>query len=402
MLNPREIIYNRFIKPFSGKTARNIGVELEFPLINKNGGDVDRTFVAAIMDYIEEKGFSCVLYGTSREKLFMENSAGDCLSFDNSYNNFEFSMMYGDNLCDIKSRFDSYYRMVQEYLSGENHSLFPCGTNPNFANISVNHTPFSTYNMVQEYLHSFPGKHGYNDFPAFMSSVQTHLDIEESMLPKAYTLFCRLDFVRALLFGNSPDFEGRGWRIFRDYLWENSGFGNCPEITGSVDRNFETIDDIVDFYLEKGLFNRIRNGEYEVFEPVKIRDYFTDERYDAREEDIECYLSFRNVELTSRGTLEVRSDCTQKEGRFFAPPAFNLGVLNNLEKAQAALDLFIADCKINLKPSQLRKLAAEGREEEIAPLYLLSELCVKLLEIAREGLEKRGMGEQHLLDYNAF
>ena len=402
MLTPREIIYNRFIKPFSGKTSQNIGVELEFPLINKNGGDVNKTFVAAIMDYIEEKGFSCVLLGTSGEKLFMENNAGDCISFDNSYNNFEFSMMYGDNLCDIKKRFDSYYAMVQGYLARENHMLFPRGTNPNFANISVNHTPFSTYNMVQECLHKFPGQHGYNDFPAFMSSVQTHLDIEESLLPQAYTLFCRLDFVRALLFGNSPDFEGRGWRIFRDYLWENSGFGNCPEITGSIDRSFSTIDDIVDFYLEKGIFNRMRNGKYEVFEPVRIKDYFKDDTYGAREEDIECYLSFRNVELTSRGTLEVRSDCTQKEGRFFAPPAFNLGILNNLEKAQGVLDSFMRDCNVDMKPSQLRKLAAEGREAEIAPVYLLSELCVKLIDVATEGLKKRGKGEQQLLDFNTL
>ena len=101
MRNPREIIYNRFIKPFEGKKSGKVGVELEFPLINNNGGDVDTVFVASIMDFIEEKGFSCVLYGVNGEKLFMENSIGDCLSFDNSYNNFEFSMMYGDSLCEI-------------------------------------------------------------------------------------------------------------------------------------------------------------------------------------------------------------------------------------------------------------------------------------------------------------
>lgn len=395
MNNPREIIYDRFIKPFAGKKIGNVGVELEFPLINNNGGDIDTRFVASIMDFIEEKGFSCVLYGVNGEKLFMENEKGDCLSFDNSYNNFEFSMMYGDNLLDIKNRSDSYYAMVQKYLTGGNHSLADVGTNPNYANLSVNHTPFATYNMVQEYLHKFPGKHNYNDFPAFMSSVQTHLDIGVENLPRAYTIFCKLDFIRGLLFGNSPDFEGKGWRIFRDYLWEESGFGNCPEITGSVDRRFESIEDIIDFYLEKGLFNRIRNEKYEVFAPVPIKEYFVSE--DARKEDIECYLSFRNVELTARGTLEIRSDCTQKKGSFFMPPAFNLGILHNIDKAEKALGEFFENCNIRKSNSQLRKLVAECREEEIAPRFILDELCAVMLDIAREGLISRGKGEERLI-----
>ncbi len=395
MNNPREIIYDRFIKPFAGKKIGNVGVELEFPLINNNGGDIDTKFVASIMDFIGEKGFSCVLYGVGGEKLFMENEKGDCLSFDNSYNNFEFSMMYGDNLLDIKARFDSYYEMVQIYLAQKNHSLADRGTNPNYANLSVNHTPFATYNMVQEYLHKFPGKHNYNDFPAFMSSVQTHLDIGAENLPRAYSLFCKLDFVRGLLFGNSPDFEGKGWRIFRDYLWEKSGFGNCPEITGSVDRRFESIEDIIDFYLEKGLFNRIINEKYEVFAPVPIKEYFL--REDARKEDIECYLSFRNVELTARGTLEIRSDCTQKKGRFFIPPAFNLGILHNIDKAEKAINEFFENCNIRKSNSQLRKLVAECREEEIAPHFILDELCAVMLDIARDGLISRGKGEEKLI-----
>ena len=381
MKNPREIIKDRFIKPFAGKSRGNIGVELEFPLINTNGGDIDTEFVASIMDFIGEKGFKCVLFGVGGEKLFMENETGDCLSFDNSYNNFEFSMMYGDNLLDIKKRFDSYYEMVQEFLARKNHSLADRGTNPNYGKIAVNHTPFSTYNMVQEYLHKFPGTHGYNDFPAFMSSVQTHLDIAEENLPRAYTLYSKLDFVRGLLFGNSPDFEGKGWRIFRDYLWEESGFGNSPEITGSIDRKFESIDDIIDFYLEKGMFNRIRDGKYEVFAPTPIREYFLKE--DSLKEDIECYLSFRNVELTCRGTLEVRSDCAQKKGRFFMPPAFNLGILHNLEKAEETINAFFKNCNIQKPNSELRRLVNECREEEIAPKYILDELCGKMLEIAR-------------------
>ena len=397
MKSAREIIYQNFIKPFEEKNSGNIGVELEFPLVNNNGKNVDVAFLSSMMEHFEKDGFSCVLYGVGGEKLFMENSFGDTLSFDNSYNNFEFSMMYGDNLCKIENRFKEYYEKVQSYLKKEDHTLKGRGINPNFHNIDVNHTPFSTYNMVEKYLHKFPGKHQYNDFPAFISSVQTHLDINKELIAPLYTLFSRLGFVRALLFGNSPDFENRGWRIFRDYLWEKSGFGNCPNITGTVDCDFQSTDEVVDFFLEKGMFNRIRGGKYEVFSPVKIRQYFDNPIYNAKEEDIECYLSFCNVEITKRGTLEIRSDCTQENGRFFMPPAFNLGILNNCDEAKARLDCFIADNKIEKAPSELRALAAECRENVIASKDELSKLCIDMLELSREGLKKRDKGEEKFL-----
>lgn len=400
-MNARNIIVNRFIKPFIGKKPRHIGVELEFPLINKNGRDIDLPFVAAICDYLEDFGFHCVLTGVHGEKLFMENDVGDCLSFDNSYNNFEFSMMHSESLVSIYERFIRYYEIVQSYLEKGNHALYPQGSNPNFKNISVNHAPFSTYDMVSDYLHTFEGKHDIPDFPAFMSSVQTHLDTDEKALPRAYTFFAKIDFLRGILFHNSPDFFGKGYRIYRDYLWENSAFGNCPEITGAIDSEFKTTDDIIDFYLSKGMFNRLRDGKYEIFKPVLISEYFENPSYGAKEEDIECYLSFRNVEATARGTLEIRSDCTQKEGMFFTPPAFNLGLMENLDKGISRLDKFIKDNSISLLPSEMRKIVTDGKDISlIAPQSEIESLCSDMIKISKEGLIKRGFGEEKLLVFN--
>ena len=87
----------------------------------------------------------------------------------------------------------------------------------------------------------------------------------------------------------------------------------------------------------------------------------------------------------------------QKKGRFFAPPAFNLGILHNMETAEKALDSFFDNCNITKSNSELRKLVNECREEEIAPLYILDELCAQLTEISRDGLLKRNLGEEKLL-----
>ena len=77
-MNARSIIENRFIKPFIGKESHHIGVELEFPLINKNGRDIDLNFVAAICDYLEDFGFHCVLTGVHNEFSYICPPGGQC------------------------------------------------------------------------------------------------------------------------------------------------------------------------------------------------------------------------------------------------------------------------------------------------------------------------------------
>lgn len=398
-MNAEKIIYDRFIRPFENKTARHIGVEAELPIVNENKEDTDVKFVSSVSDYLEKHGFSCVLFGTGGEKLFMENKYGDCLSFDNSYNNFEFSLNHGENLCELYRRFEEYFELVAQYLKRENHALYGCGTNPNYKNISVNHVPFKTYDMVQKYLHTFKGEHCYTAFPAFMSSVQTHIDVEAKQLPRAYTFFAKTDFLRGLLFANSPDFDNTGVRIFRDCLWEKSGFGNCSHITGAVDAEFSNADDIVRFFMSKGMFNRIRNDRYEIFAPIPIKEYFENPKYNARPEDIECYLSFCNVEITARGTLEIRSDCAQREGSFFAPPAFNLGIFNRMDKAEKILNDFFAENNITASNSELRRIVATGDElSKIAPREKLAALCADMLATARESLCERDFGEEKLLE----
>lgn len=401
-MKARDIIYDRFFRPFEGKlTAARVGVELEFPLINMAGGDIDKDYAAGIMDHFLAMGWKVALEGTGGEPLFVENGRGDCLSFDNSYNNFEFSLNHSDDLTDLEGRFREYLGQVQEYFRRGGLELAGRGTNPNQPGLSVFHVPFSTYNMVSEYLHSGRGEHCIPDFPAFLSSVQTHLDVNIERLPEAYTLFARLDFLRALLFANSPDWEGKGYRLYRDYLWEKSAFGACPNITGKVDGRFESVDDLVDYFLQKGMFNRIRDGKYETFAPVSIREYFEDPAYGAKPEDIGCYLSFKSVELTCRGTLEVRGDCAQPFDRAFAPPAFNLGILCAMDRAAELTEEFFRSNNITASNTELRNIVCEGRSLElIAPADRLSQFASDMLELAESALKARGKGEERLLEKN--
>lgn len=391
-MDTRKLIYDTFLKPFEKRQYGNVGVELEFPLVNLDKAPVDEAVTKGLFDYFLDKGFKVELE-EGGQPLFITNEDGDCLSYDNSYNNFEFALNYADNLCSIAKRFYALLEEVQAYFKSRGHSIVGIGSNPYKKYANKNHVNFSTYNMVDEYLNKFGADSHYPDFPAFLSSAQTHLDIPLSDLPFAYTLFAKLDFVRGLILSNSPDFEREGYICYRDYLWEQSAFSLCPNITGKVDGEFKTAADLVDYIMSKGMFNRIRNGKYEVFEPISMEEYFS--LPDAKEEDINCYLSFKNVEITRRGTLEIRSDCAQPFPDAFAPAAFNLGILYNMDKVNRLLESFFEEENIRETNAFLREKTTKG--EFIASRNSLNELIGKILEYSEEGLLKRGKGEEKFL-----
>lgn len=397
-MNAEKIIYDSFLKSFEQKNIGNVGCELEFPLVNTKKKDIDVSVARGLLTFLIEKhGFKTDIEENG-VVLFVTDKNGDCISYDNSYNNIEFSMMYSDNLLHIKERFDRLFGIVSEYFEEFSCKMVGQGTNPNKKYITQNSVPFSTYEMVDKFLKMNTDSDKCADFPAYLSSVQTHLDLNIEDLPFAYTLFNKLDFARAILFSNSPSFDKSKIICYRDILWEESGFSKCANITGKTDKDFETTDDIIEYYLTKDMFNVIRNGEYEIIEPVNIREYFENPEYNAKKEDIAQYLSFKTVEITQRGTLEVRGDCQQPLGEGFSPVAFNLGILYNMEEAMDAVEGFLSEQKVNLSNSELRDMVIMG--EDMTKVFdedFLSDFLYDLVEIASDGLMERGYGEEALL-----
>lgn len=377
-----DIIRKQFIKPFENKQKGNVGTELEFPLLNMAKKPVSIQVAQRLLDLFLEKGFKTEETTLDGKSAFIINKHGDVLSFDNSYNNFEFAMNYGDNLCDIAARFYSYFETAQQYAKENNHILAGMGTNPYKKYINQSRVNFPVYNMVNEYLHTFPAKHSYPDFPAYLSSVQTHLDLPLSQLPLAATVFARLDFIRALLFSNSPSWDGGNIICYRDYLWEGSAFPDTN--TGKVDEQYLSQHDIIESFTKRKMFNRVKDGKYIAFAPVLLSDYFDGKNDD----DIKYFLSFRNVEITARGTVEIRSDCTQPVYHAFAPSAFSLGILYKLDEAKELLDSF----KTQLKTSQLRNAVINGQE-----IRLPKDFVLLFVELAYQGLMLRQKGEEKFL-----
>lgn len=398
-MDAKTIVFDRFITPCLGKRTGVVGVELEFPLLNQSKAPVDVEVAMGLLADCNQKGFHTVEQTVSGTPAFVENGDGDVISFDNSYNNLEFSMGYGGDLMAMEARFRKLFAQAMAYLGPKGYLIAGMGVNPYKAYITQSPVDYPVYQMVDKFLHTYAGKdcHHVPDFPAYISSVQTHLDISPGDLPRTATLFAQLDFVRALLFANSPDFSGQNLLCARDYYWEHSAFGTLAKNTGGVDEAYHSIDDMAMSFLDRSLFHRLRDGAYEIFDPVSLQDYFGQPAYGAQPQDIQQFLSFRNVELTYRGTLEVRGDCAQPLSAAFAPPAFSLGLACNATVAAELTQAFLARWGAGRTNSQLRAAVAATGELPGVPAEELYTFAGQLLSAAQQGLTQRGKGEEVLL-----
>lgn len=404
-MNTKKLVEETFLAPFAKPGREYVGVELEFPLLNLAKAPVDKQVACGLMTHLLEHGFQTSERDMDGNPAFLVNQDGDELSFDNSYNNFEFAMAKGKNLSCIANRFYRLYALVQNFLLPQGHTLCGMGTNPYQPSIERAQVRYPIYLAIGKFLEQYrSGRyHEFPDFPAYLSSVQTHLDVPLDKLPRALTLFARMDFVRALLFSNSLPFPGiKGMEktiCFRDYLWEKSGFGSLLGNVGKVEGIFRTAEDIMAAIMKKSVFLWEDHGAYELIPPVSLEAYFSS---GANPEDIRNYLSFQNVEVTQRGTLEIRSDCTQPVQSAFAPPAFHLGVFHKLEEAEAKMEIYFQnqipdelvsrpDCNAILRNSVIYEEKVPGGNEAAA------RLLKELVELAEDGLRERGRGEEEYL-----
>ncbi|MBE7022099.1 MAG: hypothetical protein E7414_02640 [Ruminococcaceae bacterium] len=404
-MNARDVIKEAFITPFTNPDRRYVGVELEFPLISLSGEALKRDIIAPFTTHLLTNGFRVEETDIHGRGVFLINEDGDCLSFDNAYHNFEFAMAKADNLTMLAERFYHLYRLAQEFLLAHGHTLCGLGTNPRYSVSDPLPVEYPIYRTLRSFLAGFSGGdfHRYTNFPAWLSSVQTHMDVTAERLPRALTLMASLDFARALLFSNALPLAGAKGQentlCFRDYLWEKSGFGSLADNVGPVCGRFDSCEDIVDMILKKSMFLRRDGEDYQVMPPVSVEDYFN---AGAPPSDITAYLSFKNVEVTRRGTLEIRSDCAQPVGAAFAPPAFNLGILSVLEAAEALTEDFFAKAlpadlaQAPDRNARLRRNVIYGE-----PLFA-EEAAVKgflyaLVLLAEKGLKTRGFNEEKLL-----
>ena len=414
-------IFDKYILPTKGKTKKFIGIEIEMPVVNLNKEAVDENVIFALSEaFKEEFGFEVISRDAEGNANSLQNDeSGDNLSFDCCYSNLELSLGKGENLHEIKERFDKYYSFINKFFSEYNYTLTGMGINPYY---KINHNkPIQNerYRMLYHHLQSYKkytgGEipfHAYPEFGTFTSASQVQIDIFYDDLIPVINAFNKLEPFKSVMFANSYFSEEPAFMCARNMLWERSMQGYNPHNIGMFEYELKDIHDLVEYIKSTSIYCTMRDGKYVNFTPVPITDYLKldsvhGEYYDGSKYveidiepeigDLEHLRTFKFEDLTYRGTIEFRSSCTQPICDSMCVAAFHIGLLERVSELSGLLSGDTSIYSHGYSAAELQRILSKRALPDFIDKARLSDMLVRILELAESGLRQRGMGEEVFL-----
>ncbi len=419
----RNKLYDEFIKPTNQKKDF-IGIEIEIPIVNLDKKAVDFDVVHKITQKFQNEYSNFENDGIDYDGnvYSLKNTENDdIVCYDCSYNNIEFAMGREKDLFTIDERFKDYYSFVKESFEEYNHTLTGMGINPYRKYNKHLPIPSERYLMLYHHLKSTENYehipmhfHEYPEYGMFSSASQVQIDVHKDNLVHTINTFSKIEPIKALLFSNSVLVDENKHRTcFRDALWEYSTHGVNPHNIGMYNVDFKDVEDLQAYLESLNIYCVMRDGAYINFESMNLLDYFrrdyvTGEIYDDgeyREIDIKPLISdikylrpFKFINLTFRGTVEFRSVCTQPISDSMSVAAFHVGLKDKLDELD---ELIMNDTVIYHKgytAGELRKLLIKDETPAFIDKSDLCRLAKEVVDISKEGLQDRGIGEKTFLN----
>lgn len=413
MTTAKELLKQRYYLPIKEQPELFVGIELEYPVVNLSGNATDVSLTKQLLIYlIDNFGFKADKFDSDNNPIqLIEQASGDMILFEVSYNTIEFAFAKASRIAEVEERLDTYLSMIQPYLRTHNHELQGWGVNPNWAKNDNSPVKSPRYEMLMDFLELSKAKnnpffHNYPEYGSFICGSQVQLDVSKISYLRVLNAFNQIEGPKAVLFANS-EFWGSDWdlAISRDVFWENSMHGVFEENAGIFPRVFKNEDDYFSYLSETAIFTAKRAEETYYFEPIRAKDYLNKSAIQAwsihgkevsikpSEDDFKTHRSYQFQDLTTRGTIEFRSVCTQPFSATFAPAAFHLGLLVNLERLENILKDSLFFEAFDFDYPRIRRLFSK-KDISDTDLKLIFPLTEALLVCAEDGLKSRGFGEE--------
>ena len=413
MTTAKELLKQRYYLPIKEQPGLFVGIELEYPVVNLSGNATDVSLTKQLLIYlIDNFGFKADKFDSDNNPIqLIEQASGDMILFEVSYNTIEFAFAKASRIAEVEERLDTYLSMIQPYLRNHNHELQGWGVNPNWAKNDNSPVKSPRYEMLMDFLELSKAKnnpffHNYPEYGSFICGSQVQLDISKISYLRVLNAFNQIEGPKAVLFANS-EFWGSDWdlAISRDVFWENSMHGVFEENAGIFPRVFKNEDDYFSYLSETAIFTAKRAEETYYFEPIRAKDYLNKSAIQAwsihgkevsikpSEDDFKTHRSYQFQDLTTRGTIESRRVCPQPFSATFAPAAFHLGLLVNLERLENILKESPFFEAFDFDYPRIRRLFSK-KDISDTDLKLIFPLTEALLVCAEDGLKSRGFGEE--------
>ena len=413
MTTAKELLKQRYYEPIKEQPELFVGIELEYPVVNLSGNATDVSLTKRLLAYLLDNfDFQADKYDSDNNPIqLIDKDSGDMILFEVSYNTIEFAFAKAERISEVEERLDTYLGIIQSYLQNDNHELQGWGVNPNWAKNDNRPVKSPRYEMLMDFLGLSKAKnnpffHDYPEYGSFICGSQVQLDVSKTSYLRVLNAFNQIEGPKAVLLANS-DFWGSDWdlALSRDVFWENSMHGVFKENAGVFPKVFKSEDDYFSYLSETAIFTAKRGDETYYFEPIRAKDYLSTPSVKARsihgevvtiepsEEDFKTHRSYQFQDLTTRGTVEFRSVCTQPFSATFAPAAFHLGLLVNLETLESILKDTSLFEVFDYDYLRIRCLFSK-KEISKDDFKLILPLTEALLTCAEDGLKNRGFGEE--------
>ncbi|MFA9467725.1 gamma-glutamylcysteine synthetase, partial [Streptococcus sp. E24BD] len=407
-----------YLSPLKETRDLYIGVELEFPIVHRLSQKTDIEVSKALMIFLAEH-FHLVIEQHDADgapvQLYHPGTK-DRILFEVSYNILEFAFGKSKTIQEIDDRFQHYLKAVQLFLGQHDHELQGVGIHPAWDKNDNSAVKLPRYQMLMAYLalaneDATDWYHPFTDYGAFICSNQVQLDVTSSNYLRVLNAFNKIEAAKAYLFSNSV-FNGADWdtTIARDIFWEHSFHGCIAENVGLFPHDFHSDDELLDYLTKTSLFTVNRDGKVYYFPPISLENYIDSKEIKAYSvghtssksylqpclSNLETHRAYHYNTLTRRATIESRSVCTQPLDSTFAPIAFQLGLLvaiAELEDYLEQADFFQhygKDYPALRRQFSQKTLSAEEKNK-------IRKFSLDLLNIARNGLLKRGFKEENYL-----
>ena len=412
-----QLLKDRYLKNIKENPELYIGIELEFPIVHTKGQPTDIEVSKELMRFLVD-ALSLEVEKVDQEGnpiQLVEPVSQDRILFEVSYTTLEFAFGRAQNIQEVEGRFQAYMKVIQKKLGEKDHAIQGWGIHPNWDSNDNRPVAYPRYQMLMDYLkmgndQDSVSLHDFPQYGAFICGSQVQLDVSTANYLRVINAFTQLEAAKAYLFANS-EFSGAEWdtQISRDIFWEDSMHGIYPENVGVNAKLFKDEDDFFDYLDRSAIFTAERDGETYYFSPIRARDYLDTDEITAytlngketllvpQEKDFQMHRSYQFQDLTTRGTVEFRSVCTQPLDRTFSSAAFHLGLLVNLDKLEIYLEtapffeIFGRDYKSLRRQFSKKHLT----DEETAGIVQFSK---DLLAIAEQGLKMRDQQEMTYLE----
>ena len=411
-----QLLKNRYLKNIKENPELYIGIELEFPIVHTKGQptdiEVSKDLLRFLVDALSLKVEKEDQDGNPIQ--LVEPMSQDRILFEVSYTTLEFAFGRARNIQEVEGRFETYMKAIQRKLGEKDHAIQGWGIHPNWDSNDNRPVAYPRYQMLMDYLKMGNNQesvslHDFPQYGAFICGSQIQLDVSTANYLRVINAFTQIEAAKAYLFANS-EFSGADWdtQISRDIFWEDSMHGIYPENVGVNAKLFKDEDDFFDYLDRSAIFTAERDGETYYFSPIRARDYLDTDDIPAytlngketllvpQEKDFQMHRSYQFQDLTTRGTVEFRSVCTQPLDRTFSSAAFHLGLLVNLDKLEAYIETapFFESFGRDYKSLRRHFSKKHLTDEETAGIVQFSK---DLLAIAEKGLEMRDQSEMTYL-----